>query len=290
MVHNGTVRYKYLIKCKNSNQSPINIIISNTVKIYDNIFIDFKNPDYCRNQCKKPLIKNTGLGLEIIDDCGMLMMPPHMNGYSCHKIEIHTRSEHYINSKQYDLELQIHFKITDKRIIDKKTTDNVILVVLVNGNDNNDVVQPFFKSLELSDIPIEKGHARMLSDIINYSFLFNDIKLKKDKSNIEDALGDLKYDKHHPIDEFYLYYGSYTSPPCSETVTYIISARILSVSWEQIIFLTRSILKNNIDGNNRNLQVINSRKIYYYKKQEYLNLTDLLYKKEEVLLLKIEKQ
>ena len=213
-----------------------------------------------------------------------------MNEYSCDKLEIHTRSEHYIDNKQYDLELQIHFRLTDKTIIDKNTTDNIILVILVNGVDNNDNIHPFFKSLELKDVPMEKGHARMLSDNIDYSYLFNEKKETKELPNIQDALGDLKYDKHHPLNEFYLYFGSYTSPPCSETVTYIISANIISVSWDQIIYLTRSILKNNSDGNNRNIQEINSRKIYYYMKQEDINFTDLLNNKIKVEFNNIEKK
>lgn len=68
-----------------------------------NIFFDFKDPVYCGhdgndiNTCKIPLIKNTGKTIDIIDDCGVMVMHPHLNGYKCYKIELHSPSEHKIS-------------------------------------------------------------------------------------------------------------------------------------------------------------------------------------------------
>ncbi len=67
------------------------------------IFFDFKDPKTCENSnekltmCKKPLMKNNGKTLEIEYNCGIIVMPPHNNGYQCYKIEIHTPSEHKIS-------------------------------------------------------------------------------------------------------------------------------------------------------------------------------------------------
>jgi hypothetical protein len=82
------------------SQSPINIITDDVETMRDNIFFDFKSPELCSdelvNTCKFPLIRNNGISIDIEDDCGILVMPPHMNGYKCFKIEIHTQSEHKI--------------------------------------------------------------------------------------------------------------------------------------------------------------------------------------------------
>jgi hypothetical protein len=86
------------------SQSPINIPTksNNIQKLNYNIFLDFKEPEVCLSKennldiCKKPLIMNTGKLIEIIYDCGTLVMHPHMNGYKCHKIQLHSPSEHKI--------------------------------------------------------------------------------------------------------------------------------------------------------------------------------------------------
>ena len=85
---------------KNKEPSLIKTLNTNDYKI----FFDFKDPKSCQENtdksdvdCKKPLIKNTGKSLEIEYDCGIIVMPPHNNGYKCYKIEIHSPSEHKIS-------------------------------------------------------------------------------------------------------------------------------------------------------------------------------------------------
>ena len=116
------------------------------------IFFDFRDAKTCEQSkdrfsiCKTPLIRNTGTTLEIEYDCGILVMPPHNNGYRCYKIEIHTPSEHKLSKKffkldneQFDLELQIYYKMVDKRIIDQETTETIVIVIFFKGLENADL-------------------------------------------------------------------------------------------------------------------------------------------------------
>jgi carbonic anhydrase len=267
-------------KNKESSSSPIDNF--NILKKFpDNIFFDFKDPELsCQSEteeipCKYPVIKNTGSDLTIEDDCGVLVMPPHLNGYKCFKIELHTPAEHKIDNKQFELEIQIYFKLEDKRIVDENTMDLICLVLLFKGIDEDNVSKigladgpilnhPFLDLLDMDKLPYKKGHARMLTKYFNFNLLLDPsvqpMKLKskkeennlsesnqemekfldkcencKSKDNVIQAINDLTYDKNHPLNEFYFYTGSLNKPPCDENVLYIISPNILYAPMEQII-------------------------------------------------------
>lgn len=248
-------------------------------KFHDNIFFDFKDPELsCQSEteeipCKYPVVKNTGSDLTIEDDCGVLVMPPHLNGYKCFKIELHTPAEHKIDNKEFELEIQIYFKLEDKRIIDQNTMDLISLVLLFKGVDDYNISNldledgplmnhPFLDLLDLDKLPYKKGHARMLTKYFNFNLLLDPslqpMKLKSNKNNftqsnqsidkfldkcknckpkdsVLQAINDLTYDKNHPLNEFYFYTGSLNKPPCDENVLYIINPNILYAPMEQII-------------------------------------------------------
>lgn len=82
----------------------------NSMALNDNIFFDFKEPEFCHSDknslsnCKYPLIKNNGKVIDIDHDCGVLIMPQHLNGYRCYKVSLNTPAEHklsnlFINTK-----------------------------------------------------------------------------------------------------------------------------------------------------------------------------------------------
>jgi hypothetical protein len=83
-----------------------------------------------------------------------------------------------------------------------------------------------------------------------------------------------------------MYNGSFTAPPCEENVTYIISAFTLMTPFEQILKISKTVIKNgNYNGNNRGIQAYNNVDVFYYKKSSNLELAikemDLLLPKEK---------
>ncbi|CAD6215980.1 GSCOCG00004284001-RA-CDS [Cotesia congregata] len=72
------------------------------------------------------------------------------------------------------------------------------------------------------------------------------------------ALGDY-FDKEKATN-YVVYPGSLTHPPCSESVTWLISDRIIPVSKEQVRAFQQLNLLNDDDHNNRPLQPINGRR------------------------------
>lgn len=256
-------------------QSPINLEKKQAKQliINSNIFFDFKFPELASNDeafsAKLPLIRNLGTSLEIEIDCGILILPSHMNGYKCYKIQIHTPSEHIIESNSADMELQIYFKLKDKHIIDETTRDYLVLVILVKGIEEENYHEyiketvkshPFIDLLEVDMLPVSKGLARLLSNNLNFDLIFdrskqpfkllnskidykNDDLLSK-QNKVLHAINDFTYDKHYPLREYYLYNGSFTTPPCNENVTYVVVPEAILTKMEQIIVL--KLLLNKI--------------------------------------------
>jgi hypothetical protein len=79
------------------------------------------------------------------------------------------------------------------------------------------------------------------------------------------AINELTYNKNYPLDEYYTYLGSFTSPPCIEDVTYIIKPKPLLAPLDQIIEISKIISKCNSIGNNRNIQELNKRHVYQFE-------------------------
>jgi carbonic anhydrase len=263
------------------NQSPIDILTDDTIKINnqkivsnssslvflkENIYFDFKDSSFrCSEHdeepCKYPVIKNTGNELIIKDECGVVVLPSHYNGYKCFKIELHTPAEHKIDSKNFDLEVQIYFRLENKHVMTGNTTDYLVLSVFFIGVEEDKIPQgysgvknhPFLETMELNKIPKLKGQARMMSSFFNFHDLFDPSKqnlIKNNSSNknisflenrmslttkIMKALNELAYDKHHPLNEYFIYNGSLNKPPCDENVKYIIVKNPLFAPMDQII-------------------------------------------------------
>jgi hypothetical protein len=84
------------------------------------------------------------------------------------------------------------------------------------------------------------------------------------------AINELTYNKNNPLDEYYTYLGSFTSPPCIEDVTYIIKPKPLLAPLDQIIEISKIISKCNSIGNNRNIQNLNERHVYQFESENPL--------------------
>jgi hypothetical protein len=242
------------------------------------VFFNFKNGRLCTEEnkfsiCNKPFIRNTGKLLEITDDCGYIVVPPLMNGYKCQRMEIHTPSEHKINSQGFDLELQIYFKLWDRKKVDSSTKEDLAIVVLVRGEESGGVKEhPFFKLLEIESLPL-LNQGKLLNNYLDYSLLFRQSELLGDDDVILKALSEIKYDEHFPLNEFYMYNGSFTRPPCHETVTYVINSTPIVIPATQVQLFSKLILQVNPNGNRRDLQPANQREILYFKKSNSIDHT-----------------
>jgi hypothetical protein len=153
------------------------------------------------------------------------------------------------------MEVQIFYRDKDSNI--------VIICFLIDGDELSQ--QNVF--IDFENIP-DTGKS-VIMDEINYYSLF-----KRKEQNLEEldiALEKLNYDKHYPLDQFFMYEGSLMYPPCRENITYIINATIMKISFNQILNISKSILINNPDGNYRNIQNMNYRKVYHYFNKNKFN-------------------
>ena len=138
--------------------------------------------------------------------------------YTLKQFHMHTLSEHTVNGKHYPLE--IHFV--------NKAEDNTYAVISVLVQEGT--ASPFLKNY-LSHFPSHKG------------------EYKQDgKFNIMSVLPNTKH--------FYHYKGSFTTPPCTEAVDWIVLKEHPSASKEQL-----EKLHQLMHDNFRPIQALNNRKI-----------------------------
>jgi len=132
-----------------------------------------------------PILKHSGNGLIIEYNCGNLVLPQRNLGYNCQTIEFHTPSEHKLNGKHFDLEIQIYFKADKKKRNYKLDSKFAVISVLFEGIpdeilDKNDktssFINKFLENLELENLPLKKGSAKSINNLIDFEDLFNENK------------------------------------------------------------------------------------------------------------------
>ncbi len=97
------------------------------------------------------------------------------------------------------------------------------------------------------------------------------------------------YNKHFPLEEFFLYNGSFSTPPCEENVTYIINPKYIYAPIDQIMHLSKVIIMNgNLNGNKRSIQSKEKIEVFHFQQSDALeislNYLDLFNKKNENLI------
>ena len=127
--------------------------------------------------------------------------------YTSEYLEFHRPSEHFVSSKQFDLELQVyHVHQTDpsKRL--------VVVVMFVLGSFDNS----FLEELDFTDLPGRAGDSKSLSAPFNP-------------------------EHGMPMSgEYYVYDGSLTAPPCTEGVKFVVLNERPYASGKQV-FMTLSL-------------------------------------------------
>lgn len=182
--------------------------------------------------------------------------------YHAQEIVLHTPSEHTVDGKKYDMEIQIiHFGQSVGDI-----GKQVILSFLVEKTPGT--YNRFIEDLDLFNLP-NKLNPNKLIDEIFIPRIFYD--------NDESSEAILK-----PF-SFYTYQGSLTFPPCSEnTIVYVASKPIklgtTAIQLFQESLRTPDLMNSNgdviisdwIPQSNRDIQPTNGRPVFHYDHQKYL--------------------
>ena len=138
--------------------------------------------------------------------------------FALEQCHVHTPSEHTIDGKQFDMEIHLVHKAEDGRV--------AVVGVLVEGDDDDELVYPPYT------LPGEAGETIVYSG------------------------------QHNPSDylprsrEYFGYKGSFTTPPCSEGVLWLVMTEPILANNREIQKY-REILKHN----NRPVQPLNEREI-----------------------------
>lgn len=176
------------------------------------------------------------------------------------EVVFHTPSEHTIDGKRYDMEIQIIFYGQTKGDISKQ----VMLCFLVEQYPGN--LNMFIDDIDIYDLPDNiYREKKLLKDLFIPKLLF-------DKETIDVYLKPFS---------FYTYQGSLTAPPCSErTIVYVVSDPIRISTTALRLFQealripalqseTEIIVENRIPQSNRSTQNRNERPIFYYNHIKY---------------------
>ena len=254
-----------------SAQSPINLpnklyaIQNNTVPqfAYDIVKssdISDNNPDnfyikYEDGAIKiKSIAKNFG---KIILNDGSI--------YSADEIVFHTPSEHMINNKRYDMEMQVIHHGISKGDISKQ----VVLSFLFKSEPG--VYNKFMNDIDYQDLPNKIDKIRILKHDLFIPDIFNEVDEQRPQSM--------------PPFSFYFYNGSLSMPPCTERTTVIVASEPIPLSSvviglfkdalnapDMIDELTETLIVSNeekVDKNYREIQPLNNRPVYFFDNEKY---------------------
>lgn len=177
------------------------------------------------------------------------------------EIVFHTPSEHTIDGRKFDLEVQvIHYGKSKGDI-----ANQVVLSFLFYEKPG--VFNKFFEKLDYYNLPNEIDTYRDLKERL----FIPDIFYKNEENDLN----------HMKDFSFYSYEGSLTFPPCTERTTYYVAAKPLPMSSTVIGLFKEALRKpdyispegkivksfDQIKLNNRLVQPRNGRKIHYYQSQ-----------------------
>jgi carbonic anhydrase len=182
------------------------------------------------------------------------------SNFIAQEILFHTPSEHTINGQQFEMEMQIIHKASSI----KEKGKQVVLSFLFKAYPG--AINKFIEKLDFFNLPNPSDTKKIISSELFIPYIFDESD-KKDSTNFEEGIN------YHPF-SFYSYEGSYTAPPCSEQSIYYVASDPIKLS-KLTLQLFKEALKNpdsddsaNIE-NNRKVQPINGRKIYYYNHVKY---------------------
>ncbi|MCR9250065.1 MAG: carbonic anhydrase family protein [bacterium] len=143
--------------------------------------------------------------------------------YSMKQFHFHTPSEHQIDGENFAMEIHFVHQSESGKFA-------VVAVLIEEGEHNNHFIQHFMKSLP--------SHVNE--------------ELKAD----EKADPNETFPKH--LDKFYYYSGSFTTPPCTEGINWIVLEEPVEATKEQI-----DAIHEIIKDDNRPIQEVNDRVVFH---------------------------
>ncbi len=150
--------------------------------------------------------------------------------YSSRQFHFHTPSEHLIDGLTYPMELHIVNILKDSNA--QHSPQYLVISYLFKMGHENKFIQEFLKT-----IPREEGKEALPAGAVHFEDLFTTIPGKEPAG-------------------YYSYKGSLTTPPYSESVSWIIRKCILEASPEQIQTIEK------LEGDNaRHVQALYARKV-----------------------------
>lgn len=208
--------------CNGTHQSPINLLTQIAIADYSvNYLIDL---DYAPKTLIHDVVNN-GHSIQFDFEAGDIA---YFGGheYALKQIHFHEEAEHTIDGIRYPIEIHlVHYS--------EKAQDYLVLGILGKAGVDSAPI-----ALLESYLPINKGEMKIIDTPFDLT------RLLPDQS-----------------DSFLHYKGSLTTPPCSETVNWIVFNNPVEMSMEQV-----DLLKNLMPIHNyRTTQPLNGRSIYQIK-------------------------
>lgn len=144
--------------------------------------------------------------------------------YNLLQVHFHNPSEHRVKGHSYAMEAHLVHQ-------NPETDDLAVIGIFLEPGDENSVLKPIWDNM-----PMAAGSVRAIVDTT---------------INIDELL---------PADTeaYYRYFGSLTTPPCSEKVNWIVMKEPVKVSLQQVERLATAV-----GANARPIQVIGSRSVLY---------------------------
>ena len=214
-------------------QSPVNVVSTNIVQVEDESYEKFSmNYPAMPNYIRQDL-NDTYI---VLGDMGELVTPNptslYASSYAAWGMYFHAPSEHTLDGSGFDAEVQfIHSAV--EQPINEYTNFIAMSVVFKGGPGVAD--SPLLKSI------FDKGE-------IDFSQIFS---------------------KGSGANNFAMYTGSLTVPPCTENINWFLYEFPQPISQSQLDFFQDKWAKRpefaGGNGNNRKVQLLNGRQVYSYK-------------------------
>ncbi|XP_059049711.1 carbonic anhydrase 1-like [Achroia grisella] len=233
--------------CGGRSQSPVDLPVDTLVRTKGARPLLFCNYDVMPTSLT---LENYGQSVKLYGEWKNKLRPlvyggaAHSRRYLFHSLTLHWPSEHAVGGLQYPLEIQVLHISAEFSTIDE--------ALEASPRDHQAILG--IASLYKFDNHTQKG----LSELLKTASAMYDVKASV-------PLNPLSYFSP-PLKEYACYQGSITTPPCTESVLWLIRGRTLSVTREHVE-LFQSLLGDYEETGkmvSRRVQPLNDRKTFYF--------------------------